>query len=912
MGALGLAKSSLVCSTWSRTGPAMWTRTQTSWRSGFSTYLLGRLQIKAYRCVETLVENELPFIDKDQPDHTDKGVPQVNRTPRVIVFMNAFKQLAIIPVPAFYFVGDVMSHMLEQDTNSKIFSLKYLEFLWSSASPDVTLSAVNSRVEIFPKLLKKALEQQGEEAPDAPKLAPRSSLTQVQSLEIRRLLFMLQYESVAAIREKRSERASLHKVAVVSYKQELHPTLPAEFLKTFIALLQYSAKRTWNAPNFVVDSSHKQGLAKALDTRAYKNLLHLLYACSTPPRTTVHTPGGFFTNELKKTSPIITTRDISKLFKKFKDAEFAKEITKIQAVETQLISWDTVRFRIENFAETLDSPGRPGFFEWLLVPYTKEGVGLLRNFEDSRYMDKLDNLKLDSLLIHPVEIVRIAADSVLCNVQEWEPAEGHYLLHKRHIDINFFKLQTELMAEGGEKSVADSCFVSLIKDPDHWRDVERLPEPAEEGPAIQWNPSQKEAFAHICGNAVTVVVGPPGTGKTKFMGEAAVELCLRAGEGYKVAVVGPTNAAVRELLADAGKSCSNCRVLFVKSGKMTRGMVQVTDMCTNTKEEKYPKELLTSVVNARTIVIGGTSWQLAKLTGQWADVLFVDEASLMRVAELCVPLKLLKAQGRLVVAGDPLQLFPIYKTAFPSIPDCLLSTSVMDCLLKWRGYRTSYASTSAVVLNMTYRLNKTLCRHAQWFYEPCNMSFTTASDCRIHCNEHSQLLCTEGANNDVPSMLLIKIDTAHSGPRSTAQNLEAACVQELQTVLDQCTITEGGQAHRAKWCVITPHRKQKLDVGQALRCAQSSLSYNDDDKVLVDTVECMQGQQRDVVVICMVVSDGVTVSQEAEFIFSPKRLNVAVTRARACCIIITCNEMPAAGCARVRARAAWLLLPQAL
>jgi DNA replication ATP-dependent helicase Dna2 len=53
----------------------------------------------------------------------------------------------------------------------------------------------------------------------------------------------------------------------------------------------------------------------------------------------------------------------------------------------------------------------------------------------------------------------------------------------------------------------------------------------------------------------------------------------------------------------------------------------------------------------------------------------------------------------------------------------------------------------------------------------------------------------------------------------------------------------------------------------------------------VDTVDKMQGQESQAVIVSYGVSDTETALQEAEFIYRLNRLNVAITRAQAKCIV---------------------------
>ena len=54
----------------------------------------------------------------------------------------------------------------------------------------------------------------------------------------------------------------------------------------------------------------------------------------------------------------------------------------------------------------------------------------------------------------------------------------------------------------------------------------------------------------------------------------------------------------------------------------------------------------------------------------------------------------------------------------------------------------------------------------------------------------------------------------------------------------------------------------------------------------MDTVDKMQGQQCQTVIVSYGVSDAETVMQEGEFIYSLNRLNVSITRAKAKCVVL--------------------------
>ena len=55
---------------------------------------------------------------------------------------------------------------------------------------------------------------------------------------------------------------------------------------------------------------------------------------------------------------------------------------------------------------------------------------------------------------------------------------------------------------------------------------------------------------------------------------------------------------------------------------------------------------------------------------------------------------------------------------------------------------------------------------------------------------------------------------------------------------------------------------------------------------MVDTVERMQGQEREVILISLAVGDPDALSSRAAFFFSTNRLNVAMSRARSKVILV--------------------------
>jgi DNA replication ATP-dependent helicase Dna2 len=63
------------------------------------------------------------------------------------------------------------------------------------------------------------------------------------------------------------------------------------------------------------------------------------------------------------------------------------------------------------------------------------------------------------------------------------------------------------------------------------------------------------------------------------------------------------------------------------------------------------------------------------------------------------------------------------------------------------------------------------------------------------------------------------------------------------------------------------------------------------NRLVVDTVERMQGQEREVIIVSFATSSAKFAAQMAEFLFQPQRLNVAVTRPRTKLILVGSGSM---------------------
>ncbi|MBE7186443.1 MAG: DEAD/DEAH box helicase, partial [Methylobacterium mesophilicum] len=131
----------------------------------------------------------------------------------------------------------------------------------------------------------------------------------------------------------------------------------------------------------------------------------------------------------------------------------------------------------------------------------------------------------------------------------------------------------------------------------------------------------------------------------------------------------------------------------------------------------------------------------------------------------------------------------------------------------------------------------------------------------------------------------------HNGPSSSTSNpFEASLAARLASTLFERVVDDRGEAVPSLrfWndvaAVVSPHRAQNAAIRQALPEALRADAF-------VETVDRIQGKERDAIILSYCVADPEFALAEAEFIFSSERLNVATTRGRSKLVLILSKRL---------------------
>ncbi|MBE0669050.1 MAG: AAA family ATPase [Anaerolineales bacterium] len=414
----------------------------------------------------------------------------------------------------------------------------------------------------------------------------------------------------------------------------------------------------------------------------------------------------------------------------------------------------------------------------------------------------------------------------------------------------------------------------------------------------RFTPSQGVAFQHMLKHRLTLVWGPPGTGKTHFLAKAVLSLAKarkEIGEPLRVGIMAFTHAAIENLLAE------------ITGHAMDFGLQEI--LLKKLKRISTPRgegleimgEAEVGILTGEDLwIVGGTVYSFEKVykSGRLpgVDLLIVDEASQMKFGELALGINALAKVGRLVMAGDDLQLPPIIQGEYPSPEDGSvgLHESVFAYLRAGEcGKRNTHQ------LKENWRMNETLCRFpAETLY---GLDYKPATE-KVGVRKIRLLPPRRdpGQRSEESAFLDWFIDPEYQmvvgildNVQASAENpVEAGLVARIAVELRERFVPEGKKdAHpprqagdyrfwRESLFIVSPHHVQIRSIHQRLATLRDWESVP-----FVDTVDKMQGQQAETVIVSYGVSDIETAMSEAEFIYSLNRINVSTTRARAKCIV---------------------------
>lgn len=387
------------------------------------------------------------------------------------------------------------------------------------------------------------------------------------------------------------------------------------------------------------------------------------------------------------------------------------------------------------------------------------------------------------------------------------------------------------------------------------------------------NPSQNEAIrkSFVC-SYFHLIQGPPGTGKTFTIAKIVYYLMKM---GKKIFVTAPTHTAINNCLNAIANELQDKRFVVKVGERHQADEILHNPHITRKSSLKHYDYLQNSEFSQAGFVVGGTPFALCspaskKLDGWLFDYVIVDEA-----AQMSIPLALpaIMRGSRLIFVGDHQQLDPIVpqntgnRFFDGSIFKRLADLYPQDITLLDQSYRLNENLIS--IPNQLFYGGRITARHA--LQQPY-----TEFDCTS-----AQLIVKHPSNE----LLVIHHEFDSLGRSPYEANLVADIVADL--LHNGVPVNQIG--------IMSPYRAQIREIRRALL---EKAGEAVEQSVFVDTVERMQGQEKDYIIYSMSNSNPAEVEDHLEFFYSPNRLNVALTRARVKCVVLAnekiftfCNEL---------------------
>jgi DNA replication ATP-dependent helicase Dna2 len=364
------------------------------------------------------------------------------------------------------------------------------------------------------------------------------------------------------------------------------------------------------------------------------------------------------------------------------------------------------------------------------------------------------------------------------------------------------------------------------------------------------NESQAEAVAQAYAtDLVYLIQGPPGTGKTLVLTHIAR---LLAEEGERVLVTALTHRAINNalnMIAEVAPDLPVCKI----------GQAARADGLNVLNYESFEHSEVVQLADG--YIVGATPF--ATRTGRLAEVEF-DTVLFDEASQITLPLAIMGmlVGKRYIFVGDDQQLPPV--TTLQN-PPALAQSSIFS-YLGGRGY--------GEMLNLTYRLNDQL---TVWpsrnFYDNRLQPAPGIGERRLRLQKAPKKW-RDILDPEYPVMF-VDIGQVNTTIRSRR---EAEMVVDLVLMLLESGIPPEDIG------VVSPYRAQ----GRIIRNMLRNLIRDPDiyRAIVVDTVERMQGQEREVILVSLATSSPFFAAELADFFFQPQRLNVTITRPRTKLVIV--------------------------
>jgi hypothetical protein len=424
----------------------------------------------------------------------------------------------------------------------------------------------------------------------------------------------------------------------------------------------------------------------------------------------------------------------------------------------------------------------------------------------------------------------------------------------------------------------------------------------------------KQRYIGELGDAPVVLVqGPPGTGKSFTSGFAIlarIQAAMADDRSCRVVISCKTHAAIDVLLEQVVQAMWNLRMikrrhpaifaayfderlldiaLFrVKPAKPApSGIIELKGEASDARQiENVDWCVIASTPGQIRKVVNKSGNSLAMFDRRFGDVVVLDEASQMSLPEAIMATLPLKDEGQAIVVGDHRQMPPIVQhswlqenrrtfqefRAYESVFVALRETTPRE---DWIQFQESFRIHEAMAEFLRREI-----------YQQDNIPYFSRKTDVLPSIRPEDPFVDAVLSPNFPLIVVVHEESTSQIRNEFEQRLISPVLRALADVDGLDLDAREGLG------VVVPHRAQR----SALRDGEPCLTERDPvtGEVIacaVDTVERFQGGERDVILISATESDRQYLLMNGEFLLDPRRLTVALSRAKKKLILVASTSV---------------------
>jgi uncharacterized protein len=350
---------------------------------------------------------------------------------------------------------------------------------------------------------------------------------------------------------------------------------------------------------------------------------------------------------------------------------------------------------------------------------------------------------------------------------------------------------------------------------------------------------------------VLPVQGPPGAGKTHI---GARMICTLAQAGKRIGITANSHKVIRHVVDEVLEAAPELGASVHCIQKVTEDEPNLARLQFTTDNAE-----LFGAIGMSCNVAAGTAWLWARSDAQESvDALFIDEAAQMSLANV---LAVSQAAKNLVLLGDPRQLEQPMQGSHPEGTDVSGLTHIL-------GQNPTIPPDRGLFLEETWRLHPEICAFtSELFYEN-----------RLRSRPGLELQEIRSTSRIKGSGLRF-LPVVHAGNQSSSPE-EADAIRDLVTEILNSKTTWINRENKEMpiglndILIIAPYNSQVFELQDRITGGR------------IGTVDKFQGQEAPLVIYSITTSSCLDAPHGMEFLYSPNRLNVATSRARAICVLV--------------------------